>query len=323
MRKLLYHRGIDDSTATYVTDYVESLICAIYTIVLISRSRGVSRDNLAVIIIQSAVSISALTGGITHQFLYQVSPYETFRDAWKLVVLWRIGSSLSAFLCFGQLMLAQQIIASEGYKINKMFVQLFYFLLAIFCIILFIQCYLMLLDETDPWSLTNTFIVVYAATTVQLSIIGYCIVKRYFGRSKNIQNNNENIIENSSNFEQSDSNDCDVKQTDSDVTKPLKYKTNHVLHFFGSALFLIAGVINFFLGKSGCSDNHYDVINRCPLPRDFNHNALLHILTCVALTVTFIAQVKSPSCEKSQKFKKQNDHFCPKNSDDSEIVEIV
>ena len=70
MRKLLYHRGIDDSTATYVTDYVESAICAIYSVAIVSR--GMSRDNVAVVIIQSAVSISALTGGITHQFLYQV-----------------------------------------------------------------------------------------------------------------------------------------------------------------------------------------------------------------------------------------------------------
>ena len=46
------------------------------------------------------------------------------------------------------------------------------------------------------------------------------------------------IIENSSSFER---NDCDVEPTYRDVTKPLKYKINHVLHFVGSALFLTAG----------------------------------------------------------------------------------
>ena len=71
MRKLLYERGIDESEATYVTDYVESLICAIYSIVIASRG-SLSLGGVAVIIIQSAVSISALLGGITHQFLYQV-----------------------------------------------------------------------------------------------------------------------------------------------------------------------------------------------------------------------------------------------------------
>ena len=51
------------------------------------------------------------------------------------------------------------------------------------------------------------------------------------------------------------------------------------------------GAIQYVLGKQGCADNQYDTINRCPLPRFFNHNAILHILTCIALTFTFIAEL--------------------------------
>ena len=82
-------------------------------------------------------------------------------------------------------MLSKKItqIASEGYKINKMFVQLFYFLLAIFCIFLFIQCYLMLLDETDPWSLTNTFIVVYAGLNIFRIIFDYVFLIKFKERN--------------------------------------------------------------------------------------------------------------------------------------------
>ena len=71
MRKLLYHRGIDDSIATYATDYIESFICAIYTAILIFKSRDKPRDKSTIaVIIQSAVSIFAMIGGLIHQYLY-------------------------------------------------------------------------------------------------------------------------------------------------------------------------------------------------------------------------------------------------------------
>ena len=80
-RKLLYHRGIDDSIGTYITDYIESAVCAIYSLVLVkeltssykSGCRSNDKSTIAVIIIQISISMSSFFGGFTHQFLYNVS----------------------------------------------------------------------------------------------------------------------------------------------------------------------------------------------------------------------------------------------------------
>ena len=80
-RNLLYHRGIDDSIGTYITDYIESAVCAIYAFVLVkelitsykSGCQFNDKSTIAVIIIQISICMSSLTGGLTHQFLYDVS----------------------------------------------------------------------------------------------------------------------------------------------------------------------------------------------------------------------------------------------------------
>ena len=69
-QKILKHLNI----FIYPTDYIESFVCAIYAAILLIKSRDKPRDKstIAVVIIQSAVSISALTGGLTHQYLQKV-----------------------------------------------------------------------------------------------------------------------------------------------------------------------------------------------------------------------------------------------------------
>lgn len=83
-RSPLYHRGIDDDVSTYLSDYVQSLVCFVLaTYLLIRRNRTKNNPtntvntynndtSISVVIIQLTLSLIGLLGGVTHQFLQQV-----------------------------------------------------------------------------------------------------------------------------------------------------------------------------------------------------------------------------------------------------------
>lgn len=86
MRKLLYHRGIDDSAGTYITDYCQFAICVCLSVVLsvlIITSRrthpnAVKASSYAVTALLAALGLMSIFGGLTHQYLQQV--YNTSID---------------------------------------------------------------------------------------------------------------------------------------------------------------------------------------------------------------------------------------------------
>ena len=83
-RTLLYHRGIDDDISTYLSDYLQSLVCFVLaTYLLIRRNKTKDKStntvntynndtSISVVIIQLTLSLIGLLGGVTHQFLQQV-----------------------------------------------------------------------------------------------------------------------------------------------------------------------------------------------------------------------------------------------------------
>ena len=69
-----------------------------------------------------------------------------------------------------------------------------------------------------------------------------------------------------------------------------------MLNFFFKILkfpFYPAGLLQFILAKNGCADNDHLLVNPCPLPREFNHNALMHLMIMVTSCVYFAAELAS------------------------------
>ncbi len=98
-RKLLYHRGIDDASGTYVTDYVEAGVCLLLALHLGATLRarrarlggGLNpRPTVAVVAMLFSISMSALLGGLTHQYLQQVG--SLVKDHLSLLLLIRRAS---------------------------------------------------------------------------------------------------------------------------------------------------------------------------------------------------------------------------------------
>ena len=58
-------------------------------------------------------------------------------------------------------------------------------------------------------------------------------------------------------------------------------------------LFRFPGTIQFLLGRQGCADNDFVEVNLCPLPRYFNHNALMHLVVTAAVTFLYMAEILS------------------------------
>ena len=84
-RRLLYHRGLDESIGTYVTDYVLTVECLILVAVLLyvrfykynkflsGKNGHTSKSTWAIVALLLAVGIGAFIGGLAHQFLPTVS----------------------------------------------------------------------------------------------------------------------------------------------------------------------------------------------------------------------------------------------------------
>lgn len=148
-RKLLYHRGIDDSIGTYLTDYaqfVASFCLSLCLFIIIYKqqlkcSRIVKPSSFITAVLLMSFAFMALFGGLTHQYLQQVvstsrkqcyicrhsmgnfplntclilqiNPYSTTDGLWVnwlWLVIWRIASSFAAIACLCFLLLAYQLV---------------------------------------------------------------------------------------------------------------------------------------------------------------------------------------------------------------------
>ena len=79
-RKLLYHRGVDDSEGTYLTDYCQFVVCfclSVCMFVIVYKQQRKCRyviqpSSFIMAVFLMAFAFMALFGGLTHQYLQEV-----------------------------------------------------------------------------------------------------------------------------------------------------------------------------------------------------------------------------------------------------------
>ena len=79
-RKLLYHRGVDDSIGTYLTDYIQFVISFTLSVCLLllvykqqkRYAHVVNPSSYITAVLLMAFAFMALFGGLTHEYLQQV-----------------------------------------------------------------------------------------------------------------------------------------------------------------------------------------------------------------------------------------------------------
>jgi len=329
-RRLLYHRGVDDQAGTYVTDYIEAVVCMLLVVTLciklISSKGRHHKSTCAVVMVITSISVSALLGGFTHQFLQMVEPYESNKDAYEWLVVWRIASSFSAFLCFGQIMLAQQIMQAEGIYMSKQKMRWFFAIVTISCACLFVYCFLMLIDDSDPWSLRNTFFIVYIFTMLQVSMVVYAITRNQqfcCQSNRHVTKSEIDYKEDVINSDKQINENFIVKEEffcyNEDILLRKKLRKSHKIHLAASILFLVSGLTQFLLARVfDCADHdHHDESSKCPLPPYFNHNALLHICTTLSLMTTFVAQLRTIKCHQQHQSLLRENTSCDQNNSSS------
>jgi len=238
--------------------------------------------------------------------LLKVEPYETWQDDWTWLIVWRITTSFSAFLGFGFILLGQQLLNQEGMlQIKKAWIWFGFGITANICFGVFIYSLLMVFHTKDPWSIKNTFFCVYAfalaeclaatATFFKKSLIFPKFLTMWlrltcFG---NLDTKEDNIyVQN----RKSSFNAIVSSNTD-------EFRIDLFLHMIAPWLFLFSGLTQFLLGASGCADHDDAEIYPCPLPKYFNHNALLHIMVTFSSILFFFAEIFS--LKRKEKVKRQ------------------
>ena len=80
LRKLLYHRGVDDASGTYVTGYCQFAVCfslsfAMFVLIHMQSKKhahSIQRSSYAVAGMLMSMAVIALFGAFTHQYLQEV-----------------------------------------------------------------------------------------------------------------------------------------------------------------------------------------------------------------------------------------------------------
>lgn len=135
MRKLLHYRGIDDSVATYTTDYIVGIMAILYAVVVTALAYKIKRWNsfnlqsirgkinnqeafyfcsrmLALSMVLYSCSVMLIAGGIVHQVVktipHSISSYPNEdirihkREMMPLFILWQVacfsGTTMALFL---------------------------------------------------------------------------------------------------------------------------------------------------------------------------------------------------------------------------------
>lgn len=338
MRKLLYHRGVDDHIGTYVTDYIFSGVCFILCLQLlvrICRERRlmtseqrmtssclsfpnclpwnwpkekptvINMTSYAIILFGFCNFAMMMLGGLTHQFLQTVEPYnDDVNNLWDWLIIWRIGSSFSALVCFSLLIMAEQLITQEEIiRIPHTLRIVYYIIITSSTLCFFGINYLPLTGRIqDPFSIRQSFTVtfgvvfIYGICTLTVVIHHSCYKYR-----RSCNNSTDNSPSHS------------VQSTNPKETKPIKSiclclslssKRRHddnderislrrwELLVMTSApwIFVVAGAMNHFL-KSKCADSDSAQSELgCPLPDSFNHNALMHVIQIASAILFFIGE---------------------------------
>nr|XP_039249016.1 uncharacterized protein LOC120326743 [Styela clava] len=340
MRKLLYHRGVDDHIGTYVTDYVYSGVCFLLCIQLIIRicrerrlmtseqrmtsscckisnwlpwnwpkekSTAINMTTYAMILFGFSNFVMMLLGGLTHQFLQTVEPYDgDANNLWDWLIVWRVGSSFSAITCLSLLIMIEQMFTEEEIcRIPRIIRIIFYLIISAAVICFFGINYLPLTGMVeDPFSIRQSFIVTFGVVVVYgISMIIVVIRHSCHGCRKNSCSNSDDYDE-----KQSPSHSLESKSFSENNSKESKFPCCNVISGYAEEddiryrrlelavkciapwTFVIAGATNHFL-KSKCadSDNAYSELG-CPLPDSFNHNALMHVIQIVSACLFFLGE---------------------------------
>jgi len=109
-----------------------------------------------------------------------------------------------------------------------------------------------------------------------------------FGSLKELFRNKTEDIDGGTNI-----NPEEVGSTDLSSSKKRTTIFSNHLFFYCIApwFFVISGLVNLILAKSGCADTHHqDTLTTCPLPSYFNHNALLHMMLMFDAFLYYLAE---------------------------------
>nr|XP_039249369.1 uncharacterized protein LOC120327053 [Styela clava] len=344
MRKLLYHRGVDDHIGTYVTDYVYSGVCfllCIQLIVRICRQRkimtseqrmtsscckisnwlpwnwpkekptAIGISTYAVLLFGFSNFVMMLLGGLTHQFLQTVEPYnDDINNLWDWLIIWRVGSSFSAIVCFSLLIMTEQMITQERvFRIPHTIRVGYYIIIFATGVCFFGINYIPLTGKVkDPFSIRQTFTVTFGV--VVLNGIAALIVVVYHSCHKTTRKTTRPYSTeyegryspshslNSNSFCDDRSIlgflSCNGSTNSHRQVRDDKRKNRRRLELFAMTLapwvFIVAGAANHFM-KSTCADSDAAHIELgCPLPDSFNHNAIMHVMQIVSAISFFVAE---------------------------------
>ncbi|CAK8677261.1 unnamed protein product [Clavelina lepadiformis] len=308
-RSLLYHRGVDDSPGTYISDYVLFAFCAVlatYLSLLLAKSarseskiRDVSVSTIAVIVVIISVGLGALLGGLVHQFLQKVEPYNnktfilapvwTEDMAW--LVVWRVAATLSAFVSFAFFVLIQQLLSSEDVlRFSLAGIILYYIISCVISVGIGGYSLYVMFDRDNPWSLTVTFGLVFFCAFLEIvsALVVVCVrFKVAHDGSSTPCTELSNDIDSNPDL-QPEVKNLEVSQDPGGVRR----RWDLFFHFIAPSFFVIGGVVQLLLGiVAQCGKHRPNPLIHCPLPDDFNHNGLLHVINGLAIFFFFVAEL--------------------------------
>jgi len=303
MRKLLYHRGVDDSEGTYITDYCQFILCAILSallLIIIIRSRqkhacSVKASSYSVLLLLASLSLMSIFGGLTHQYLQEVEPYVTWHDNWTWLIIWRAGASFAAVLCFSFLLLGYSLLLEQNVlSVRRRLNIILSILSVLFSLAVFTFSLLSIKREVDPWSIKKILMITYACAL-------FAAICSTITTCKSFCQKNEDERKSTFLHSDADSKKYIIHQQGVDEfsndpmlshDKPESPGPNKHLSLFCLAtwIFVLSGAIQVTLGKIGCADHDEDEVYPCPLPKSFNHNALLHVMIMADAVIFFIAE---------------------------------
>ncbi|XP_002129071.2 uncharacterized protein LOC100183876 [Ciona intestinalis] len=299
LRKLLYHRGLDDHVGTYVTDYLQAAVCFCFASALMWKSvrsprATVTRTTHAVLLLLGTIGVVSFLGGLTHQFLQTVEPYDTWRDNWTWLIVWRVGTAISSISGVAFLMLAQQLLAQENVlKPRRTVVLVYYTIVGALVVTIVVQSFYMFSHQTDPWSVKFALCCIFFTALVDWVASMVVAVKR-LGRTRSPKETDSSA--NLAKYPESGELNKDVTLLDEEACSAKdrldrRFRWDILLHALAPFVFILGGLLQFLLGRT-CAD-HDDAFGHggCPLPNYFNHNALMHTVHIVSMAAFYLAEL--------------------------------
>nr|XP_039248900.1 uncharacterized protein LOC120326649 [Styela clava] len=320
-RKLLFHRhGVDDSIGTYATDYLLSAISFImagimtyliwrhknnddkrvksscgYEYASISQywapckwprpvMTSVTLSTYATLGFQSCYSLMTVLGGLPHQYLHQVEPYTSWEDSWTWLIVWRCGAVMVVPTICAFFTLIEQICQQESFlPLPNWARKVYYGVKTLLCMTAVVWNFVRLTDDTNPYDVTTLYIVFMGCFVIQsvwmtLIVCRSAIVgcKKRLIKSRKVSGDRGTQAQN------------DAACTEA---KDCVFRWDLCLQCLCPLLILGGGTFSYILTPmcSQAEDPHG--LHGCPLPNNFNHNAVMHMIHVMAVMSLTLGEV--------------------------------